>query len=320
MRITILALDGVFDTGLTAMLDTFATANELALAQGSPTPPFDVHLAGIRKRVHSAHGLRLPVAQAKSLPRPDWIVLPALNTKQPQQLLDSLHRKDACEAKTYLREMDADGVHIAAACLGTFLLADSGLLNGQSATTTWLMAPLFRQLFPAIHLQNEQLIVESGRYVTAGAMMGHLDLALWLVRRCSQSLADTVAKFMLVDHRASQAPYIIPDYLAHADPLITDFEQWSRQHLSQGFSLQAAAGALHVHPRTLQRRTEAVLGKSPLAFFQDLRIERAKQLIAEGKNIEAVAAEVGYAEAATLRTLLRRKTGRGIRELRPGSR
>ncbi|WP_255478909.1 GlxA family transcriptional regulator [Pantoea sp. ME81] len=316
MKISILTLEGVFDTGLTALLDTFSTANELAQIQGMDVPPFQVQMVGMRKRVKSAHGLTLPVLKLTQQDRPDWVVVPALNTKQPEQLLASLNRPDVMEAQRFLQNMANNNVRIAAACLGTFLLADSGLLNGHAATTTWLMAPLFRQRYPEVLLDEARLIVDSGPYVTAGAMMGHIDLALWLVRHTSPQLAGLIAKFMLVDDRLSQTPYIIPDYLAHADPLIDRFEKWSRQHLDRGFSLQTAADALCVHPRTLQRRTEAVLGKSPLAFFQDLRVERAKQLIAEGKDIESIAADIGYADASTLLALLRRKTGKGIKELR----
>lgn len=160
------------------------------------------------------------------------------------------------------------------------------------------------------------MVVASHRVVTAGAMMGHLDLALWLVRQASPELATLVARFMLIDRRSSQAGYIIPDHLAHADPLVAEFERWARDNLSSGFSLREAASALSVGTRTLQRRTEAVLGKSPLAFFQDLRIERAQHLVSTGYDIETIASEVGYADPATLRTLLRRKLGRGVRELR----
>ena len=71
-----------------------------------------------------------------------------------------------------------------------------------------------------------------------------------------------------------------------------------------------------VNPRTLQRRTEAVLGKSPLAFFQDMRVERAQHLISIGHDLEKIAGEVGYADSVTLRNLLRRRLGRGVRELR----
>ena len=108
----------------------------------------------------------------------------------------------------------------------------------------------------------------------------------------------------------------IRDSLAHADPLIERFERWARERLARGFSLHDAASALAVSPRTLQRRMEAVLGKSPLAFFQDLRVEHAQHLVSIGQGLEEIASEVGYADAATVRSLLRRKLGRGVRELR----
>jgi transcriptional regulator GlxA family with amidase domain len=67
----------------------------------------------------------------------------------------------------------------------------------------------------------------------------------------------------------------------------------------------------------LQRRCEAVLGKSPLSYFQDLRVERAQSLLhGSGLDVDAIAAEVGYEDGATLRTLLRERLGRGVRELR----
>jgi transcriptional regulator GlxA family with amidase domain len=123
-------------------------------------------------------------------------------------------------------------------------------------------------------------------------------------------------RFSLVD-RSSQAQYIIPNHLARADPLITRFEKWAREHLKNGFSLQEAAKALATSSRTLQRRCEAVLGKSPLSYFQDLRVERAQSLLHGSRlDINAIAGEVGYVDGATLRTLLRERLGRGVRDLR----
>jgi transcriptional regulator GlxA family with amidase domain len=91
----------------------------------------------------------------------------------------------------------------------------------------------------------------------------------------------------------------------------------AREHLKQGFSLQDAANALATSARTLQRRCDAVLCKSPLAYFQDLRVDHAQSLLRGGEfDLEAIAAEVGYADSATLRTLLRQRLGRGVRDLR----
>src|SRR6202000_1066454 len=141
--------------------------------------------------------------------------------------------------------------------------------------------------------------------------------ALWLIRKASPKLSTVVSRYLLADIRSSQAPYIIPNHLAQADPLILRFERWAREHLQEGFSLQDAASALATSPRSLQRRCQAVLGKSPLAYFQDLRVERAQSLLhGSGLAIDAIAAEVGYEDGATLRTLLRQRLGRGVRDLR----
>jgi transcriptional regulator GlxA family with amidase domain len=161
------------------------------------------------------------------------------------------------------------------------------------------------------------MLVPTDFGVTAGAAMGHLDLALWLIRTASPELATLVSRYLLADIRSSQAAYIIPNHLAQADPLIKRFEQWSRENLKTGFSLQAAASALATSSRSLQRRCQEVLGKSPLAYFQDLRVEHAQSLIrSSGLDVETIAAEVGYGDGATLRALLRQRLGRGVRELR----
>jgi transcriptional regulator GlxA family with amidase domain len=301
---------------MTVLLDTFSTANELASVQGIRRPLFEVKLVGMRRRIRTALGMTAAVEAASAVRKPDWVVVPALNAKQPDRLVEALGRKDVRQALAHLRTWHGRGVSVAGACIGTFLLAEAGLLNNLEATTTWSLAPQFRQRYPNVRLDDSRMIVASGRVVTAAAMMGHLDLALWLVRQTSPEMAARVARLMLIDRRTSQAQYIIPDFLAHADPLIERFERWARNNLSLGFSLHDAANALSVTPRTLQRRTEAVLGKSPLAFFQDMRVERAQHLISIGDDLEKIAGEVGYSDSATLRNLLRRRLGRGVRELR----
>jgi transcriptional regulator GlxA family with amidase domain len=317
MKLAVLALDGVFDTGLATVLDTLATANELAALQQPARPQFEWHVVGLRRHVRTAQGLRVPVEPVGAARRPDWVVVPALGTKMPQPLLQALARRESAQAAAQLRAWHAGGARIAAACIGGFVLAESGLLDGHEATTSWWLGPLFRQRYPGVRLDESRMLVASGGFVTAGAAIGHLDLALWLVRQASPELAATVARYLLVDDRPSQAPYMIPDHLAHADPLVQGFERWARGQLAEGFSLEAAAAALATSKRTLQRRLEAVLGKSPLSYFQDLRVERALHLLRTSHaDIEAIAAEVGYADGVTLRTLLRRRLGRGVRELR----
>jgi transcriptional regulator GlxA family with amidase domain len=298
-------------------LDAFSIANALSAKLVGGTPRFDVTIVGVRRKVRTGQGLTIPVKPITPGLRPDWVIVPALKATTPATLLPALNRPDVREAKAQLLKWTAKGVQIGASCIGTFLVAEAGLLDHREATTTWSLAPFFRQRYPHVQLDESRMLVPSDVGVTAGAAMGHLDLALWLIRQASPELASTVSRYLLADIRSSQAPYIIPNHLAQADPLILQFERWSREHLREGFSLQEAAKALATSARTLQRRCDTVLGKSPLAYFQDLRVEHAQSLLhRNGHDIEAIAAEVGYADGATLRTLLRQRLGRGVREIR----
>ena len=114
------------------------------------------------------------------------------------------------------------------------------------------------------------MIVHSGPFVTAGAALGHMDLALWLVRSVSPQLASLTAQYLIVDSRPSQSAYALTDHLVHADPLVRKFESWARANLARGFSLNAAARAVGSSKRTLARRLHAVLGKSPLEYCTEL--------------------------------------------------
>ena len=311
MQVCVLALDGVFDTGLATILDTFQTANDLSRGAA----PFRVSVIGLRKRAKTQQGLQVPV---RGLPRtrPDVVVVPALGAKSPEALAPALLRRDVAEAGELLGAWARSGTLVAAACTGTFVLAQAGLLDGQRATTTWWLAPYFRRRFPQVELEDSRMIVAAGGLVTAGAALAHVDLALWLVRRKSPVLARTAAHFLTFDGRPSQAAYAMQDHLAHADPLVEKFEAWARRNLS-AFSLDAAARSVGTSERTLERRLQAVLGKSPLSFVQDLRVEQAiHRLHTTAQSIEEIAGAVGYQDGVTLRTLLRKKTGRGLRELR----
>lgn len=317
MHLAILALEGFWDTGLSVMLDALTLADKFAALQMGGTLRFDVSIVGVRKKVRSGQGFALPVKAVTPDLEPDWVIVPALNTGRPEQLVPALERRDIKQAREQLLKWHAGGARIGASCIGSFIVAETGLLDHQEATTTWWLAPLFRQRYPNVRLDETRMLVPSDIGVTAGAAMGHLDLALWLIRQASPELAAIVSRYLLADLRSSQALFIIPNHLAQADPLIQRFERWAREHLKEGFSLHQAAEALATSPRTLQRRCEAVLGKSPLSYFQDLRVERAQSLLhGSGLDIDAIAAEVGYEDGATLRTLIRERLGRGVRELR----
>ena len=317
MKLHLLVLDGVFDLGLAALTDTLVTANELAPTLKDAPAPIELALVGVRRRVHTAQGLTVPVVPADSVARPDAVLVPALGAKMPEALAARLVRPDVADAAALLQRWFAAGATMGAACTGTFLLAESALLDGRRATTSWWLAPMFRQRYPRIALDESQMLVNSSGVTTAGAAMAHLDLALSVVRSRSPALAALAARYLLVETRGSQAAFVIPDHLAHADPVVERFERWARHRLAQGFSLSEAALAVGASERTLARRLRGVLGKSPLSYFQDLRVERAVHLLQTGHDsVDRIATQIGYADGVTLRSLLRRKLGKGVKELR----
>ena len=321
MHIAVLALNGVFDTGLATVLDAFGTANELLAMQASggrsARPRFRVSVVGVRRRVQTSQGLSVPVRAVREARRADWVVVPAPGYKTPELLEQALRRSDVGDGVAALSDWAAAGAKIAAACIGTFVLAESGLLDDQPATTTWWLAPLFRQRYPNVRLDASRMIVPAGQCLTAGAALSHMDMSLWLIRQTSPELAALTARYLVVDSRPSQMSYAISDHLAHADPLVERIEGWVREHLAEGFQLDEAASALATSKRTLARRIQQVLGKSPLSYVQDLRIEQAVHLLkTSDESVDRVAARVGYADGVTLRTLLRRRLGRGVREIR----
>ena len=315
MRIAVLVVDDVFDTGLAAVLDTFETANELAGPHGSQV---EVVVVSPRAQVRTHHGFAVPVSPP---PRraPDLVVVPALACKQPDAIVAALDRPDVADAIDLLRRWHADGGRLAAACTGTFVLARAAVLDGRRATTSWWLGPRFRREFPAVDLDESSMLVSDGPALTAGAALAHLDLARAVVRERSPILASTVSHYLLIDHRPTQAVFAAPEHIAHDDELVKRFEVWVRSHLAEPFALARVARAVGATERTLQRRIRAVLGKPPVAFVQDLRLERAVHLlrVTQG-SVDEIAGAVGYGDGSTLRTLLRRRLHTGVRQLRGG--
>jgi transcriptional regulator GlxA family with amidase domain len=313
MEIAVVVMDGVFDTGLSAVLDAFTLAN--ALGATLRKRPFSVARVGVRRRIKTGQGLSLTLDPL--LPRaPDLVIVPALAAKSLDGLMSTLETAQARDVGALLRHWNRERAQVAAACTATFLLAASGLLDGKMATTTWWLAPAFRARFPAVTVDESRMIVDAGRVVTAGAALAHVDLVLWLIRRKNPSLARLTERYLTFDRGRRQSAYFLPNQLAHSDPLVERFETWARAHLT-GFSLGEAARAVGASERTLERHVGSVLGKSPLSFVQDLRVEAARrQLETTDRSIDEIAAGVGYQDGVTLRTLLRKRTGLGVRQLR----
>jgi transcriptional regulator GlxA family with amidase domain len=310
MDVAVLVYDGVFDSGLSAILDVLDAANAMRAELPQPPPAWQVTTVGFRRRVRTGAGhvvTTQPTAEAR---RADLLLVPALAERRPDALLDHVSGPASTAVRALVADTRERGTPVASACTGTFLLAESGVLDGRKATTSWWLAPVFRQRYPAVTIDETRMVTTSDGVMTAGAAFGHVDLALAIVRMSSPALADLVARYLVVDERPSQSSYTIPSALAQSDPLVAAFERWARLHLEEPISIVDAARSLGVSERTLQRTVRRVLGMSPVRFVQDLRVEQASHLLrTTGLSLDSIARKVGYEHANTLRVLLRERTG-----------
>jgi len=142
VRVSVLVLDGVFDTGLSVVLDTLAMANELSDADRRTR--FDVVTCGVRRTVTTAQGFRVGIERAALRARPDLVIVPALGCKTPETIAAALDQGDVADACALVRSWSRSGAMIAGACTATFVLAASGILDGGRATTTWWLSPVLR--------------------------------------------------------------------------------------------------------------------------------------------------------------------------------
>jgi len=275
MRVYVLALDGVLDLGLSAILDAFQTANELIEMTGLAVPQFEIKVVGMRKTVRTAHGLKVPI-QPIGRRTPEYVIVPAIGCKTLGTLNAALARPDVRDAAKAFREWARAGAKLSAACAGTFVLAESGLLDQQRATTTWWLAPVFRERYPQVLLDESDMVVKSGNIVTAGAALGHMDLALWLIRGVSPELASLTAKYLIVDSRPSQTAYALTDHLVHSDPVVQHFETLgARSARTQIFPRQCSESSRRKQKDAYPKVTERPWEVADVVFPKSARRTRS---------------------------------------------
>jgi transcriptional regulator GlxA family with amidase domain len=316
MQVAVVVYDGVFDSGLTAILDVLRFANALG-GQIHEPPTWNVTMVGPAPQVRTWAGLLVAPEPLEHARTADLLVVPAFPETRPSALLEHVGGDASLPVRNLIARARDRGTAIASACAGTFLLAEAGILDGVRATTTWWLSPAFRARYPKVELDHSQMVITCAGITTAGAAFGHIDLALSIVRAGSPALADLVARYLVIDERPSQSAYTIPSALAQSDPTVAAFERWTREHLAEPIRMADAAKAIGVSERTLQRSVQRTTGTSPIRFVQDLRIERACHLLrTTDLPVEIISRKVGYEHPHTLRVLLRERTGKTASALR----
>lgn len=308
LRIGILVHESAMASAVTTPFDTLRTANKLAhtLNPGAPAP-LSVQLVATRSGpVKLASGISFEAAQA----RPDELDVLLVAAIDYTTVGDLCRKLDALVAeRVLLRRCAEAGLRIASTCNATLLLAEAGLLDGVRATTSWWLANLARERYPAVDFAIEELLVDEGRVVTAGAATAAYELVLQMVEWAGgKGLAQNVSRLMLVDReRQSQAPYIS---LALAQRprqgLGERAEKWLQKRLHESISVRELADHCRVSERTLLRRFHEDFGATPLEYVQKLRVERAKALLETTHlSFEEIVGRCGYQDVSSFRRLFK---------------
>ena len=202
---------------------------------------------------------------------------------------------------------------MASICTGVFLLAETGLLDGKSATLHWGFTQMFRKKYPQVTLKQDQMFIDQGRlYCSAGVNAG-MDLSLYLVEKfCGRQAAVASAKTMVLDlGREMQTPYSCFLFSKdHGDPSVIQAQKWIEQHYTQSIDYDRLAGKYRMSRRSLERRFKQATDVTPLGYLQQLRVETAKRLLEEGnQTFNEITYQVGYEDISFFRKVFIRLTG-----------
>lgn len=205
-----------------------------------------------------------------------------------------------------LRQAAAGGARLVGLCLGAFVLAEAGLLNGRAATTHWHWLPEFAARFPAVRTQNSSLYLSDGPCITSAGTVAAIDCCLHLVRQdLGATLTAKLARQLVTPpfRQGNQAQYIdAPLPQAAGDERLAALLLWMRENLAQPMSLDDLAERARMSRRTFTRRFQASQGTSPLQWLLHQRLQRAQHLLENtGLDLERIATASGLGSALSLR-------------------
>lgn len=205
-----------------------------------------------------------------------------------------------------LRAAHARGAKLVGLCLGSFVLAEAGVLDGKSATTHWLWARSFAERFPQVRVDPNVLYLDDGGVLTSAGTAAALDCCLHLLRqRCGAEIANRVARALVVSpHRTGgQAQYIEQPLPAHAHgDRLAELLHWAAQNLGEAHTLDSLADKAHLSRRTFTRRFKQLTGTTVGQWLLSQRLALAQRLLEHSAQpIDAIAEVAGFGSAVSLR-------------------
>ena len=308
--VTVLAMQNAMAATITSPMDVFFQAGVMwnFFNGQAVTPYFDVKMVTTAgKPFRCLNGARLiPDGSIHDVTDTDLIVVSSILD------IDKVLRAQS-EAVDWLKTRYDQGAQIATICSGVFVLAETGLLDGKTATTHWGFAEQFRTRYPRIELKLERLITDEGDLFCSGGYNAGIDLSLYLVEKyCGHEVALQSSKSMISDiGRTTQAPYVMFQFRKdHHDDQVLRIQEWIENNFDKSFDYDGLARQSGMSRRTLQRRFKNATGETPLTYQQSIRIEVAKRLLEnESRSFDEITYHVGYEDSSTFRKIFSKQTG-----------
>jgi transcriptional regulator GlxA family with amidase domain len=286
----------------------FTTVNRF-LKMGGNENIFDVELVGLKKKIKLNQGMFCVHADKliHDVHSTDLIIIPALS--------GDLH--EAIETNKgfipWIINQYNNGAEVASLCLGAFLLASTGLLNGKKCSTHWGFTNLFRKMYPKVEVQDGMIVTEENGIYSSGGANSYWNLLLHLVEKYTdRETAVLTSKYFAIDiNRHSQSPFaIFKGQKSHHDEVVIKAQEYIEQNVNDKITIEELAGNLSVGRRSLERRFKQATNNSVLEYIQRVKVEAAKRSMENSrKYISEVMFDVGYTDTKAFRTTFKKITG-----------
>lgn len=301
VEIGVLAYPQVQLAAVHGLTDLFAVASRIAVSKGGAP----VRVSHWAREEHDPRVHRTFDSLASPTGDPDFLIL-------PPSLAGPIAPEAAARFTAWLAQRHAAGAVLASVCAGAFVLAETGLLAGHSATTHWSYAEALAARFPAITVHADKLIVDEGDLLTAGGLMAWTDLGLHLVDRVlGPKVMLETARFMLIDPPGREQSYYggFSPRRAHGDAVILEIQRWLETQTRE-IDPEEMAERAGLNLATFIRRFETATGLAPSNYDRRLRVSLARDLLAQtDDDIEAVATTMGFADTNSFARLFSRVIG-----------
>lgn len=312
MKIGILALPGSMKSAVAGLCDMFWLANEVIAQQ-----PDGEGISAFEAVIITAAGTPVPDAQGRLIDADgsfttggnfDLVIVSGMKLDEQKRPVSpaAVH-----EAGEWLRGQHCQGAMLAGACAGGLVLAEAGVLNGRTCTTTWWLYHTFRQRYPLSKPVWGKALVQDARIITSGGPLSWVDLALHIIRlHAGQKLARLTADMAVADSQPfSQQVYAPAGFLSSVHPMIMKAEHIVRYE-NPAITVEQLAQALNMTTRTLHRKMAEEMNESPKNFLTRMRIEKAMRLLEQPGNVIGQIAEAcGYADDTAFRRAFAGVTG-----------